>query len=159
MQNTYCDQCGKRAHPGPCAERLPDVGQYVRDYGTLVQIEDVTPKEIVLDYIFESMEARLEGRINGKLVKTYSTLSDHYGKNTCVQSAIKEAKTQQAWLGDSNLEFVVVKVTRRFRMRPSMDNRVNFYDAKFRAMKQLDFGCCRDLPDDIKEDVWSSFSH
>ena len=19
MQNTYCDQCGKRAHPGPCA--------------------------------------------------------------------------------------------------------------------------------------------
>ena len=136
--------------------RLPEVGEYVRQCGTLVEVQDVTPKEIILDYIFEETSARLEGRINGKLVKEYSTFNDHYGKGTCVDHAIREAKHEQRRLGESNLEFVVVKITSRRRMRPNRGQRENFYDTTFRAMEQLQFGCCRDLPDDVEEVVWSS---
>jgi hypothetical protein len=137
---------------------LPEVGQYVRMYGTLVEVQDVTPKEIVLDYIFEETSARLEGRINGKVVKEFGTLNNFYGKDTCVEQAIQEAKVQQAWLGESNLEFVVVKITTRVRMRPDRNDRENFYAKGVRAMKTLEFGCHRDLPDKIEEDVWSSAS-
>jgi hypothetical protein len=136
--------------------KLPEVGDYVRYYGTLVEVQDVTPKEIVLDYIFEDTSARLEGRINGKLVTEYGTFNNHYGQDACVKCAIEEAKVQQSWLGESNLEFVVVKVTTRTRMRPDRNDRENFYAKGFRAMKALDYGCRRDLPDEIEEDVWSS---
>jgi hypothetical protein len=109
-----------------------------------------------LDYIFEETSARLEGRINGKVVKEYRTFNNHYGKDTCVKCAIEEAKIQQSWLGESNLEFVVVKITSRTRMRPDRNDRENFYAKGVRAMKSLDYGSRRDLPDDIEEVVWSS---
>jgi hypothetical protein len=136
--------------------RVPEIGEYVRHYGTLVEVQDVTPKEIVLDYIFEERAARLEGRINGKVVKEYGTFNNHYGQDTCVKCAIEEARVQQLWLGESNLEFVVVKVTTRTRMRPDRSNREYFYAKGIRAMKALDYGCRRGMPDDIEEDVWSS---
>jgi hypothetical protein len=140
------------------APRLPAEGDYVRTYGKLLKIEDVTPKEIVLDYIFEEEEARLEGRINGKTVKVYTTFNNFYGPDTCVESAIKEAKQQEAWLGESNLEFVVVKVVRQVRKRPSLGERENFYDREFRAMETLNHGCRWDLPDEVETVVWSSKS-
>lgn len=138
--------------------RLPEVGDYVRTYGKLVKIEDVTPKEIILDYIFEEEEARIEGRINGKTVKVYSTFNDFYGPGTCVQSAIKEAKRQNEWLGESNLEFVVIKVVSQVRKRPSEHERENFYDKGFRAMNNLNHGCHWNLPDKVETLVWSSKS-
>lgn len=146
--------------PGDCsnAPRIPSKGDYVRTYGTLVGIEDVTQKEIVLDYIFEETEARLEGRINGRVVKTYSTFSNFYGQDTCVPEAIKEAKTQEAWLGESDMEFVVVKVTRQTRMRPSREAKENFYAREFREMRPREHGCRWNLPDEVEEDVWSSKS-
>jgi hypothetical protein len=136
--------------------KLPDVGEYVRNYGTLVEVEDVTPKDVVLDYIFEDTSARLEARINGKVVKTYGEFNNFYGKDTCVENAIKEARIQQRWLGESNLEFVVVKITSRKRMRPDHGVRENFYDDKFRAMKPLECGAYWDLPPETEEVVWSS---
>lgn len=140
------------------APRLPVEGEYVRTCGKLVAIEDVTPKEIVLDYIFEEESARLEGRINGKTVKVYSTFNDYYGEGTCVDSAIKEAKQQEAWLGESNLEFVVVKIISQVRKRPSRGVRENFYDREYRAMETLNNGCRWNLPDDVETVVWSSKS-
>ncbi len=140
------------------APRVPTEGDYVRMCGTLVAIEDVTPKEIVLDFIFEETEARLEGRINGHVVKEYSTFNNFYGRDTCVESAIKEAKVQEAWIGESNLEFVVVKVTRQVRMRPARDGKENFYAREFREMRTIEHGCRWNLPDEVEEDVWSSKS-
>lgn len=136
--------------------KIPEVGEYVRNYGTLVEVQDVTPKEVILDYIFEDTSARLEGRINGKVVKEYGTFNNFYGKDNCVNQAIAEAKKEQEWLGESNMEFVVVKITSRERMRPDRSERENCYDNKFRAMAALEFGRCRDLPSDVEEDVWSS---
>ena len=138
--------------------RIPNVGEYVRQYGTLVGVEDVTPKEIILDYIFEETSARVEGRINGKVVKEYGTFNNFYGKDTCIENAISEAKVQQNWIGESNMEFVVVKITSRVRKRPSRVHKENWHDRQYRAMDTLDFGCRRKMPDDIEEVVWSSLS-
>jgi hypothetical protein len=152
------DVDGSGATPCSTAVRLPEEGEYVRIYGTLIRSEDVTPKEVVIDYIFEETTARIEGRINGKLVKEYGTFNNFYGKDTCVEAAIKEAKTHQAWLGESNLEFVVVKITSQRRMRPSRLQREEFYAKGIRKMETLPHGCRWNLPDDVEEDVWSSLS-
>ncbi len=136
--------------------RIPQIGEYSRHCGTLVEVQDVTPKEIVLDYIFEDTEARLQARINGHVVKDYGTFNNFYGKDTCIELAIREAKKIQEKIGESNLEFVVIKRTFRTRKRPSQRQLENFYDSQFRQMDQLDHGCCWDLPDDREEVVWSS---
>lgn len=138
-----------------CSPRIPTVGEYVRMFGTLVEVQDVTPPVVpTKDYIFEDTSARLEARINGKVVKEYGTYNNFYGKDRCVEAAIDEARKQQDWLGESNLEFVVVKVTERCRMRPT--NSEHFYAREFREFKALDHGCKWDLPEETEDDVWSS---
>lgn len=128
-------------------------------YGTLVEIQDMTPKvDVQHDFIFEDTEARLEMRINGKLVDNVATFNNFYGKDTCVAAAIDEAKKKILWYGESSMEFVVVKVTSRRRMRPDRGQRENLYDSEFRAMSALEYGSKKDLPDDIEEDVWSSLN-
>lgn len=152
------DVDGSGATPCSTAVRVPQPGEYVRMYGTLIEVQDVTPKERVYDYIFEEVTARVEGRINGKVIKEFTTFTDFYGKGTCVEHAIREAKEQQTWLGESSMEFVVVKIVSRQRMRPSRDDRENFYDRNFRAMKALECGRCRGMPEEVEEVVWSSLS-
>lgn len=136
--------------------RIPEAGEYVWMYGTLVEVQDVTPKEVVLDYIFENTEARVEARINGVFVREYSTYNNHYGKGTCVDGAIKSAKRQREFLGESNLEFVVIKKTSRVRMRPLNGECGSLHDPKFIQMDSLRHGSCCNLPDDVEEVVWSS---
>lgn len=139
--------------------RLPAVGDHVRMYGTLIEVQDVTPKvEVQHDYIFEDTDARLEMRINGKIVDRVATFNNFYGKDTCVEAAIQEAKEKMRWYGESSMEFVVVKITSRQRMRPDRGQREHFYDSQFRAMSALEYGSKKDLPDDIEEDVWSSLN-
>jgi hypothetical protein len=136
--------------------RLPKVGEFVRACGRLVEIQDVTPKPPAptLDYIFEYTNARVEGRINGKVIKTFSTFNDLYGEGTCVKYAIEEAQSQAKWYGPSDMVFVVVKITSRVRKRPI--DRENLYDARFRGFESLSFGCGHNLPKDVEEDVWFS---
>lgn len=135
--------------------RIPEVGEYVRQYGVLVEIEKITPPvEPVADYIFEDTEARLEARINGKLIRRYSIFNNFYGIGKCVSAAIDEARKHQQWIGESNLEFVVVKMTSRIRMRPT--GHEHFYAKEYREFSALKHGCHADLPEDIEEEVWSS---
>lgn len=135
--------------------RIPGVGEYVRMYGTLVQTQDVTPPvKTEIDYIFEDTEARIEARINGKVVTTYETFNNFYGKDTCVSSAIAEARKYVERFGKSDLEFVVVQVTERVRMRPMAKE--NFYHDEFREFRSLDHGCKWELPEPTEVDVWSS---
>ena len=77
--------------------RIPEIGEYVRTFGTLVEVQDVTPPVVpTKDYIFEDTSARLEARVNGKVVKEYGTYNNFYGKDRCVEAAIDEARQQQA---------------------------------------------------------------
>jgi hypothetical protein len=138
--------------------RLPKVGEFVRGHGVLVEIQDVTPKPPPpeIDYIFESFSARIESRVNGKVLNTHGTLNDFYGRGTCVESAIADAKKIQARYGASDVEYVVVKITSRVRQRPQDRREYNFYDKQFVDFESLKWGCRRDLPDDVEEVVWSS---
>lgn len=138
------------------APRLPTEGEYVRTYGKLVAIEDVTPKEVILDYIFEESEARVDAFINGKLVRSYGVFNNFYGENTCVEHAVTHAKELLERYGESNLEFIVIKFTRQVRMRPESSERANFYEKEFRAMRTLECGSRWNLPDEKEEVVWRS---
>ena len=136
--------------------RLPKEGEYVRMYGRLIAIEDVTPKDIILDYIFETTEARIEGWINGKLVKNFGVFNNFYGEGTCVDHAVKHARELMKEYGESNLEFVVIEITKRVRMRPDPSERANLYAKEFRAMHSLQCGSRWNLPDEKEEVVWRS---
>jgi len=137
--------------------RLPEIGEFVRNYGTLVRVEDVTPQQaVVMDYVFESISARLEARVNGKLIKQYSEINDFYGLATCVDLARQEAAEQLKWFGESDLEFVVVKITKQARMRPHKNNGENYYADRFRAMENLTHGSRWNVAEEREEVVWSS---
>jgi hypothetical protein len=139
------------AEPKP---RLPGVGEYVRMTGTLVKVEDVTPKEVVLDYIFEDTEAKVE-IWNGKyLLEKLSTFNNFYGKDSCVDAAIKLAKETARKLKNPGLDVRVIKRTSQFRARPTYGK--NYHAPEFPVMEGLKFGCRADLPDDKEEIVWSS---
>ena len=136
--------------------RIPEVGEYVRMFGTLVEVQDVTPPpppEPVLDYIFEDTEARIDVLANGHRIREGSTLNNFYGKDTCVETAIKEAKEAAAHYGDG-VEVRVVKVTSRVRMRPA--RKENFYAPEFAEFEPLERGSRWNLPEPVEEVVWSS---
>ena len=135
--------------------RFPDIGEWVRSQGRLVEIQDVTPPVVtVTDYIFEIIEASVVCRLNGKLVKGFSTFNEFYGEGSAVEAAIAEAKIQAVWHGPSNMEFVVIKKTMRRRKRPV--GRKNFYDETFIGMEAIDRGSHWDLPEDSEEDVFTT---
>lgn len=135
--------------------RLPEVGEYVRGKGRLVEVQDVT-KPVVpeFDYVFEQQEARIEWRVNGKQIKDGATFNDFYGEGTCVTHAIEQAKSIVHNLGECDVEIVVVKVVSQIRMRPN--GRENFYAKEFRDFKYLESGCAWNLPEPVEEVVWSS---
>lgn len=136
--------------------RMPEIGEYVRMYGTLVEVQDVTPPPPptpVLDYIFEDTDARVELWANGRKIDDGPTMNNFYGKDTCVEAAIEEAKKLSKKYG-KGVEVRVVKITSRVRMRPSRD--VHFYDRTFIDFNSLDRGAHWNLPKNIEEVVWSS---
>ena len=140
----------------PMTIKVPKVGDYNRCHGKLVEIEDVTPEEPLLDYIFENTEATLVGRCDDVTVVTFSTFNNLSGNgpNACVSSAIAEANRLRIKL--KSLEFVVIKTTTQVRMRPSPNGHENLYAKGTIDMLALDWGRSKGLPDDIIKEVWSS---
>lgn len=136
--------------------RLPELGETIRTVGKLVEIEDVTPSERVLDYIFETTEARVEARVRGEVIRVFSTFNDFYGEGTSITGAIQEAKKLAERYDAEGLEMVVVKITSRIRMRPDHQAKEHYYAKGLRAMKPLASGARYRLPDDTEEVVWSS---
>jgi hypothetical protein len=135
--------------------RLPVVGEYVRMRGKLVEVQDIVPPVVLVrDYIFEDTSARIEGRINGRIIKYFGTYNNFYGDGTCVSTAIKAAKQYEKELGKSSMVFVVVKVTERVRTQPQ--NSSSLYDKKFLNFQPNTFGAKSDLPDPVEEIVWAS---
>lgn len=136
--------------------RIPEVGEYVRFAGTLVEVQDVTPPAParVLDYVFEDTEARVEMWTNGRKIGGFGVFNNFCGKGRCVDTAIAEAKDMAAKYGDG-VEMRVVKVTERMRRRPE-PGRENLYAPEFVRLKPLDCGCRHDLPEPVEEVVWTS---
>ena len=135
--------------------KMPEIGKFQRNHGTLIKIEDVTlqPRK-ELDYIFESVAARVEIRLNGKLVKTCGTYGDIDGFCSSIPNAIEEAKRLKITYGETDAEFVVVKIVTQRRCRPS--NHENFYEKGYRDFAAKEYGSGVDLPEDKEEVVWSS---
>jgi hypothetical protein len=131
---------------------LPKVGDFVKNVGRLIKVEEVPPVVPVKDYIFESTSARVETRVNGHVVKSFSTFCD-WGGRTCIDHAIEEAKHLNDAYGKSSMVFVVVKITSQCRMRP-IDSKSIY--SEYNYFKLLEFGSKANLPEDKEEDVWFS---
>jgi hypothetical protein len=140
--------------------KIPVIGDYIRNIGTLVKIETIPPKPVEpeVDYIFEDIEARCQLRFNGEIIKNLSDFNDFYGLGTGVKYAIKEMKAyaiQHKITKDSDLEVVVIKITRQYRARPT--KRFEYWDKKFVDFAPLDnYQSTRGLPEPIETLVWSS---
>jgi hypothetical protein len=136
-------------------QRIPKIGEYVRLRGELIEVIEEPPPPPpppTKFYVFEDTEARVESRVNGHVVQTFSTFNNWYGRDTCIQSAIDSAKEEQARLGTSDMEFVVVKITRRGRLI-HIANSTYLYDSQFVRFEYPDRG---HDGSETEEDVWSS---
>lgn len=136
---------------------IPPMNEWVRGCGKLVAIENVTPPVIeIIDYIFEAVTARVEVRVNGRVIQKFSTFNDFGGEETSIQLAIDEAKLQAERHGKSDLMFFVVKITSQIRMRPTPDeNTHNPYSPRYCHMAPLERWWQWGLPDRVEEDVFS----
>lgn len=135
--------------------RLPEVGERIRNIGTLVDIQDVTPLVVrTLHYVFETSEAILEARINGRKVTTLGTFHDFFGPRTHIKNAIVEAGTEAEKFGASDLEFVVVERITYARYVPQQ--RVADYQSEFLDFSRVTGNGLLAIPDSIERDVWSS---
>ncbi len=139
--------------------KKPEIGEYVRNIGTLLSIEDVKPppQHIRREYIFEEREARVELRLNGEVIKILCVLNDFYGLDECVKGAIKEAEEyseKRSIKSNSDCEVVVIRVRRQYRAKPTWVE--NFVAKGYTAFESLDFGSLRDLPLPIETKVWST---
>ena len=142
--------------------RFPEPGEYVRGNGTLIEVVDRVPPPPppAKDYVFETVEARCELRLNDDVLSVHQTLWEFGGKGAAVSEAIKDMTKFMEDNGvgpDSDLEVVVVKVTEQIRMRPTLNcNDYNRYDRQFRSMDSFMAGCYEGLPPATEEVVWSS---
>ena len=139
---------------------LPEIGQYVRSHGKLVDIEEVapeTPPQPDIDYIFEDTEARCELWRNGEMVVGLGGYTDFYGEKTSVSTAIKEMKEYAKERGidpESEVEVIVIEVVSRVRHRPNEGE--SFYDKRFVNFSPRRHGCLVGMPDPVETKVWSS---
>lgn len=138
--------------------RLPEVGEFVRGVGTLVEVQQTpAPPPPPPDYIFAEQDGRTELRRGDDVLKVIQTLNDFYGKGAGVETSIEEAKqyaVNHNITDASEVEVVVVKVVSYSRSRNSHGK--NFYDNTFVDFKTLDSGATWDVPGDEETDVWSS---
>ena len=135
--------------------RLPEIGEHLRLTGTLVEIQDVTPPPPArqLDYVFEDVTARVELLANGHLIDTRGTFNDFCG--SAEQSAIKEAQKVSAKYGDA-VEVRVVRVSERYRARPTDHGHEDFYNKGRLKFERLPHGCGAGMPEPVETVVWSS---
>lgn len=133
--------------------RLPTVGEYVRNYGELVEVREVTPlpPATYFDYIFKSYAWRIDALANGRQLRTFSEYNDFYGRETGRQAAIDNAEKLVAEYGDA-IEIIVVKVTAYRRLKPTGND--NIYDKTYCAFDSYAYS--DNVPDPEEEVVWSS---
>ncbi len=143
-------------------KKIPAIGEYVRNIGTLVAIETIPPKPVPpeTDYIFEEIDARCDLQFsNGDgVIKHIQTLNDFYGLESSVRNAIKEMKEyakSHKITKDSDLEVVVVKVVTQYRKRPV--GKEEFWEKIYADFQPLDnYKSRHDLPAPTETVVWSS---
>jgi hypothetical protein len=140
--------------------KIPTIGEYVRNIGTLVKIETVQPPipAPYKEYIFEDIEAKCELRLGEEVLNEIETLCDFYGLGTGLQTAIDEMKDYAKRRGlnkNSEVEVVVIKVISQYRKK--IIDTPN-YSAKEYVNFDYVYRNTRDLPEPIKQVVWSSKS-
>jgi hypothetical protein len=136
--------------------KTPKVGQYLRCTGRVIAEEDITPVPAnEIEYIVESMSARIELRINGRVVNTYATYMIH--EDGICEDAIESAKSTLRSLGETDAEMVVVKITEYHRMQVNQNwLEGDLYNPGHRRLIYKDRGSKINVPPDVETVVWSS---
>ncbi len=139
--------------------KIPQVGEFVRPIGKLINIEVVQPPppKPETNYIFEEIEARCELRLNDEVLKHLGTLNDFYGLETSVESAIKEMKEYVSSRNinkNSDLEVVVIRKAYQIRKRPI--DRYNIFSKEYHDFEFIEHGATLNLPKPIETIAWSS---
>ena len=136
--------------------RLPVVGEYVRKFGRVVDIVDLTPPppNKVVNWIFEYVEADVVVQSkSGVVLVNHSSFCDYYGEGTAVKEAIESAKCCVVHYGEG-VVVVVIKTTKQRQMIPT--NEKSFCNSDFFEFGAVNAWCRVDLPDPVEEVVWRS---
>ena len=131
--------------------RVPEVGEFVRYAGTLVevQVETPPPPPPVKSYVFERTQYQIEVRAAGKLLFEGPSFVVGTELQFAINEAIRIAKEYEC-----EVDVVVIEVISRVRMTPNM-NMPNIYHSGTPCFT-FDPNPNRGMPADKVRDVWSS---
>lgn len=139
------------------AEHLASPGQYVRQTGELLAVEDM-PREVVRNvttYLFRVFSARHQVLANGHVLQEGSSYNDYYGRLTCVEEALKDALAAQEKHAVAGLEYRVL-LTVGYERRVDQGEGQSDPDLPHVRFSMMAY---KMLPDDPPESVhvlWSS---
>jgi hypothetical protein len=149
--------------------RLPSVGEFVRGVGTLTEVVVVPPPPQPPPrtlYAFESTNAQMRVLLHGKVLTEGPSRNDFYGKETSVETVIKEAKkycTANKITAASDIEVIAVRIVetelRMLRRYVDAYTKANFYDETFLAFDDERPDCLPSEwrnPQPVETVVWSS---
>ena len=133
--------------------RLPSVGEYVRNYGELIEVQEVTPPPPAkcYDYIFKSLSWRVDALANGKKLRTFVEHNDFFGSDVGLREAINDAQ-ELAVQYAGFIEMIVIQITTHRRMKPTGNE--NIYDNTYYAFDSYAYS--DNVPDPEEKVVWSS---
>ena len=133
--------------------RIPNVGEFVRTVGRLIDVKEVTPPPpppppSEKQYVFEQICARGEVRLNGEVLKNFGTYTDYYGLETSVEKVTEQMRAYAAANGigpSSELEVVVVRIVSYDLRRVGKE--AGFYDKTYVEFKEIPYSqrmvaCC-----------------
>jgi hypothetical protein len=114
--------------------RLPEVGEYVRGQGVLVEVITTQPPipAPMVEYVFEARSARKELRFNGMVLKEIETLWDWCGLGSGEKQAIEDLIgycKEHGITKYSDVEAFVVREIDHVTKMP--DNKPNYYASDF----------------------------
>ncbi len=138
--------------------RDPEQGEYVRGHGRLLNTEVTEPPPQPPPktyYIFESITAHVEVRMNNETIRKGSSYWDFQSEGSSIQSAIEEAKQ---WIKKFNIKrssdtyLVVVKKISQVR-KVKLKDEVNPYNRIFNA---FEYSVINSHVGEKSEVVWNS---
>lgn len=136
--------------------RTPNIGEYVRGTGTLIEIQDGKPPPPPPKvYIFEVFEAETDLYLHDRKIQNLSSIWDFHGLKRSISEAIKEAKEYCKKYGvDGNSESEVRVTQILSKRRCHQTDEKNYYVEEFKTYKPIGSGSGGGDP--VRTIVWTS---
>jgi hypothetical protein len=131
--------------------KIPQVGEYLRDVGKLIKVEEIVPTQPQKDYIFEDIEYKCDLYLDDELLKSLTTYGNF--RQHAIDDMSKYCADRKINKND-RLEMRITEV--KTQVRRQFTSKESFYNEGYPEFVRKDIGCYLNLPEPVETIVWSS---